>query len=89
MDDTTPPRVFNVVTSNMVNYNMDTVEYLLKQEVDRRITAREPALSSWELGEFRRKIIGKLIIQGDAEAAIKLRPQSTRILLKESHDAHN
>jgi hypothetical protein len=85
MDDTTPPRVFNVVTSANVNYNMDFVEYLIKQETERRIVAREPALSKWELGEYRRKIIGKLIVQGDTAGALKLRPQSTRKQLNE-HD---
>lgn len=88
MDDTTPPRVFTVVTSAKVEYNMDFVEYLIGQELERRKIAIEPALSPWELGEYRRKIIGALILRGDADAAIKLRPQSTRILLKESHDAN-
>ena len=81
-----PPRVFSVVTSAKVEYNMDFVEYLIKQELDRRKVAAEPALSQWELGEFRRKLIGALILRGDSEAAIKLRPQSTRIQLNEDHD---
>jgi hypothetical protein len=66
---------------------MDFVEQLIKQEFDRRRVAQEPALSEWETGEFRRKLIGKLILQGDASAAINLRPQSTRSLLQEQHDA--
>lgn len=76
--DTTPPRLFNVVTSASVNYNMDTVEYLVNQETERRRAAGDPAMSAWEQSEFRRKLIGKLIIQGDAEAAINLRPTSQR-----------
>jgi hypothetical protein len=62
---------------------MDFVDYLVTQEIDRRKVAAEPALSAWELGEFKRKLIGSVILQNDAEAAIKLRPQSTRIFLKE------
>lgn len=80
--------MFNVVTSASVNYNMDFVEYLVKQELDRRVVAKEPALSQWELGEFRRKVIGKLIVQGDAAAAVKLRPQSTRKQLNEHDNNH-
>lgn len=76
--DTAPPRLFTVVTSNTVSYNMDTVEYLIKQELTRRTAAGEPKMSEWEQGEFRRQLISKLIIQGDAEGAIKLRPTSTR-----------
>ena len=78
-----PPQIFSVVTSSKINYNMDFVDYLVKQEIDRRKVAAEPALSAWELGEFKRKLIGSVILQNDAEAAIKLRPQSTRMLLKE------
>lgn len=79
--DTIPPRLFTVVTSNTVNYNMDTVEYLIQQEMTRRAAASEPKMSQWEVGEFRRQLISKLIIQGDAEGAIKLRPTTTRTLL--------
>jgi hypothetical protein len=81
-DDMTPPRVFTVVTSTKVEYNMGFVEYLMKQEQDRRKVAGDPALSEWETSEFRRQLIGKLILQGDADAAVKLRPQSTRSLLQ-------
>lgn len=89
MDDTTPPRVFTVVTSAKVQYNMDFVGYLIKQEVDRRKVANEPLLSQWELEEFQRKLIGAVILRGDIDAAIKLRPQSTRTLLQESYDTNN
>ncbi len=86
MDDTTPPRVFTVVTSSKVQYNMDFVGYLIQQELDRRKVANDPALSQWELDEFRRKLIGAVILRNDIDGAIKLRPQSTKILLKESYD---
>lgn len=76
--DTIPPRLFTVVTSNTVNYNMDTVEYLIQQELKRRTVAGEPTLSQWEVGEYRRQLIAKLIIQGDAEGAIKHRPTLQR-----------
>ena len=82
-DEVRPSRIFTVVTSAKIEYNMDFVEYLIKQEIDRRVVANEPVLSPWETGEFRRKLIGKVILQGDADAAIKLRPQSTRTLLQE------
>ncbi len=72
--DTIPPRLFTVVTSNTVNYNMDTVEYLIKQEMGRRAEARQPKMSEWEVGEFRRQLISTLIIKGDADGAINLRP---------------
>jgi len=88
-DEMKPPRVFSVVTSAKVEYNMDFVEHLIKQEIDRRKVAGEPLLSNWETGEFRRKLIGKVILQGDVTAALTLRPQSTRILLKESYDPTN
>lgn len=76
--DTIPPRLFNVVTSNTVNYNMDTVEYLINQETERRQAVGQPKMTSWEAGEFRRTLIGKLIIQGDAEGAVNLRPTAQR-----------
>jgi hypothetical protein len=62
---------------------MDFVEYLISQETVRRKVAGEPALTQWETGEYRRKLIGKVVLQGDAEAAIKLRPQMTRKQLNE------
>lgn len=82
--DMNSPRVFNVVTSANVTYNMDFVEHLISQETMRRKVAGESVMTQWETSEFRRKLIGKIILQGDAEAAIKLRPQSTRTLLNES-----
>ena len=81
--DLKPPRMFNTVTSATVTYNMDTVEYLINQEISRRAQSRLPQLSAWELAEFRRKLIGKLVVQGDAVAAIELRPQETRKILLE------
>lgn len=89
MDDTIPPRVFSVVTSAKVTYNMDFVEHLIKQELTRRTASNDPALSQWELGEFRRNLIGAVILRSDIDGAIKLRPITTRILLKESHDTTN
>jgi len=76
--DTAPPRLFNTVTSASVNYNMDTVEYLVRQEEVRRKAANQAPLSKWEEGEFRRQLIAKLIIQGDAVSAINLRPTTTK-----------
>ena len=76
--DTKPPRLFNTVTSASVTYNMDTVEYLMKQEAERRVVARQPAMTEWEAGEFRRQLISRLIVQGDALGAINLRPTTTR-----------
>lgn len=72
--DTIPPRLFTTITSSSVNYNMDTVEYLINQEQGRRAEARQPRMSEWEVGEFRRQLISKLIIHGDAVGAINLRP---------------
>ncbi len=77
MDDTTPPRLFRTVTSAAVQYNMDTVEYLLKQEDERRFAGRQQQLVGWERDEFRRELIGALIIRGDAQTAINLRPTKT------------
>lgn len=76
--DTVPPRLFTVVTSNKVNYNMDTVEYLIAQEHERRTAAGQSRMTSFETAEFRRQLISKLIIQGDAAAAINLRPTTQR-----------
>ncbi len=77
MDDTTPPRLFRTVTSAAVQYNMDTVEYLMKQEDERRMVGRQQPLTGWERQEFQRELIGALIIRGDAQAAINLRPTKT------------
>jgi len=79
--DETPPRLFTVVTSAKVNYNMDTVEYLINQEHERRAAAGQSRLNTQEINEFRRQLIVKLIIQNDAEAAINLRPSTTRSTL--------
>lgn len=81
--DLRPPRMFNTVTSPSVTYNLDTVEYLVKQELERRRAAQLPPLSDWELGEYRRQVLVKLVIHGDAEAAINLRPRENRKLLLE------
>lgn len=81
--DMIPPRVFNVVTSSAVQHNMDFVEYLINQEVTRRVTAGDPPLSEWEHGEFKRQLVSTLIVRGDASAAILLRPTTTRTLLNE------
>ena len=77
-NDTSPPRLFTVVTSAKVNYNMDTVEYLINQEHERRAATGQMKMSEWEIAEFRRQLIAKLIIQNDAEGAINLRPTTQR-----------
>jgi hypothetical protein len=77
-NDYSPPRLFTTVTSADLQYNTDTVEYLVRQEQQRRCVAGEPALSEWEQGEFRRQLIRRLVIQGDAVGAINLRPTTTR-----------
>lgn len=77
-NDLIPPRLFNVITSSKVQYNMDTVEYLVSQEEDRRAAGNLPRMSEFEKSEFRRQIISTLIIQGDAEKAVNLRPMTTR-----------
>lgn len=77
-NDYSPPRLFTTVTSADLQYNTDTVNYLVKQEQQRRVTAGEPALSEWEEGEFKRQLIRRLVIQGDAVGAINLRPTTTR-----------
>lgn len=76
--DTIPPRLFTVVTSERVNYDMDIVEYLIAQEKTRRVAGQQPNMTEWEVGEFRRQLISKLIIQGDAQGAINLRPTTQR-----------
>lgn len=75
--DTDAPRVFTVVTSNKITYNMDMVEYLIAQEVQRRNQTNQPKMGTWETDEFRRQLISRLIIQNDAEGAIALRPTAT------------
>jgi hypothetical protein len=82
-NDTLPPRVFNVVTSAKVTYNMDFVEYLIQQEITRRRQSRQAALNRQELDEFRRQLIATLIIRGDAEGAINLRPTHRQLLLED------
>lgn len=72
LNDYEPPRVFNTVTSRQVQYNMDFVEYLMMQDAERRSKANLPKLTNGETADFRRQIIAKLIIQGDAAAAIAL-----------------
>lgn len=70
--------MFAVVTSAKVNYNMDTVVYLIQQEIERRKAASQQPLSQYEMEEFKRQLISKLIVQGDAQGAINLRPTTTR-----------
>lgn len=70
--------MFTVVTSNKINYNMDTVEYLINQEHERRAAGGHAKMTEWEASEFRRQLISKLIIQNDAEGAINLRPTTQR-----------
>lgn len=74
LKDYEPPRVFNTVTSRTVNYNMDFVEYLMNQETVRREKEGQPKLTIDQVADFRRELIAKLIIQGNAEAAIAHRP---------------
>lgn len=82
--DLTPPRMFNIVTSSNVNYNMDTVEYLIQQEVERRANSGISAMSQYDVQEFRRQLISKLIIQNDAAGAVNLRPTTiSKTLLNE------
>ena len=76
--DTSPPRLFTVVRSSDVNYNMDFVEHLVTQEAHRRVAANQPKMTEWEAQEFRRQLVSKLIIQNDTLAAINLRPTSQR-----------
>lgn len=76
-----PPRLFNTVTSNTIAYNMDTIDYLISQEIDRRSRVGQRPLSTFEQEEFRRQLIRTLIIKGDAEAAINLRSTNTAQLL--------
>jgi len=58
-----------------MQYNMDTVEFLIAQEVQRRFAAGERSLNETEIGAFRRRLVAELIVAGDAVAAISLRPQ--------------
>jgi hypothetical protein len=78
-----PPRVFNTVTSSGLHHNLDTVEYLIKQEHERRAAGNLPQMGESEAAEFRRQLISRLIIQGDALGAIELRPTTRRMLLNE------
>ena len=82
-DDMKPPRVFTVVTSGKMEYNMDFVSYLMKQESDRRVAARQRPLSQWESEEFKRQLISRVIIQNDTSGAIALRPTLSTQLLQE------
>jgi len=75
LDDTAPPPLFRKITSGVVQYNMDFVGYLITQEVNRRREQRTAPLSEFEAQEFKRELISKLIIQGNADAAIALRPR--------------
>jgi hypothetical protein len=81
--DIAPPRVFSVVTSASVGYNMDFVAYLIQQETARRIAAGAPALTPEQTAEFQRQLIRQAIIKSDAQAAINLRPSTTRTFLQE------
>lgn len=74
LDDTAPPRIFRTVTAKAVAYDMDFVEYLMNQEGIRRAENSRPALSGEEVIAFRRELIGALIIRGNPDAAIALRP---------------
>ena len=74
LNDLDPPRVFRTVTSKTVAYSMDFVEYLIGQEATRRSESGRAQMSDYEGGEFRRQLIAKVIIQGNVQAGIDLRP---------------
>jgi hypothetical protein len=57
---------------------MDFVEQLVIQEVQRRVAAGQQRMTEWEIVEFRRQLISKVIIQNDPLSAINLRPTSER-----------
>lgn len=74
LDDTAPPRMFRTITTRAVAYNMDFVSYLIDQEQNRRSANGQQSMTHAEAAEFQRQLVNKLIIRGDAEAAIALRP---------------
>ena len=79
-DDLKPPRMFSVVTSKDVTYNMDFVSYLMQNELQRRAAAGEPALSKEDLENFKKDLLKKVVISKDVEAALKMKPSIRRQL---------
>lgn len=82
-NDTTPPRMFGVITSSAVNYNNDFVDYLVKQEVIRRVQKNEHPLTQDQINDFKKELVSLIVIHQNPEAAINLRPafqQPTRQL---------
>ena len=75
--DTDPPRIFAAIRANNVEYNNDVAGFLIKQEIERRAENKQPPLTTAELEQFRKDLISLLVIHGNAEAAINLRPTST------------
>ena len=75
--DTDPPRMFGVIRSSTVNYNNDFVDYLIKQEHQRRAETNMPQLTAHEADQFRKELVSLLVIHNNPEAAINLRPAST------------
>jgi hypothetical protein len=75
--DTDPPRIFAAIRANNVEYNNDVAGFLIKQEIERRVQQNEKPLTPAELDQFRKDLISLLVIHGNAEAAINLRPTTT------------
>lgn len=74
LNDTDPPRMFGVITSSAVNYNNDFVDYLVKQEVIRRVQKNEHPLTHDQINDFRKELVSLIVIHQNPEAAINLRP---------------
>ena len=75
--DTDPPRIFAAIRASNVEYNNDVAGFLIKQEIERRAAQQQNPLTQAELEQFRKDLISLLVIHGNAEAAINLRPTST------------
>jgi hypothetical protein len=71
--DTDPPRMFATVRAARVQYDMDSVQYLMNQEINRLREQRLPPMSNNVADMFHKELIRLLIIHQNPVAAIELR----------------
>jgi hypothetical protein len=74
--DTEPPRIFNTVYSRNISYNMDFVEYLIKNEIQRRYEKGLCSLMPLDVEQFRKELMSVMVIHNNPEMAINLKPRT-------------
>ncbi len=77
--DSQPPRVFTAIRASNVEFNNDVAGFLIQQEIQRRLDLNQRPLTASEMDQFRKDLISLLVIHGNAEAAVNLRPTTHEV----------